>query len=235
MNDPIPLDDLIADDLLLDRLAGRHPAGDEPVAALLCAVASHADRPLTGRVPRRRIHGRRLLAAFAIITVGASGAGVAAAVTLPNYLPGAAERARVERAMDANAASDRPSALLTRLGIPAAPKGALGADRGLVLVRRADGLIVLLPAAAVAWPGEITVASTGLVASGGLAGLTGTPQVPGALGEGEGADDADGNAYAYGHDRGAAPRSGGPKLGTGAGSAGSTGGAGVQPGSDGSR
>ena len=57
-------------------------------------------------------------------------------------------------------------------------------------MRRADGQIVLLPAAAVAWPGEITVASTGPVASGGLAGLTGTPQVPGALGEGEGADDA---------------------------------------------
>ncbi len=124
MSDPIPLDDLIEDDLLLDRLAGRRPSGDEPVAVLLSAVAAHADRPLTGRARRRRPHGRRLFAAFAIITVGASGAGVAAAVTLPNYLPGAAERARVERAMDANAASDRPSALLTRLGIPAAPEGA---------------------------------------------------------------------------------------------------------------
>ncbi|HET8987310.1 MAG TPA: hypothetical protein VFN43_02275, partial [Humibacillus sp.] len=135
MSDPTPIDDLMADDLLLDRIAGRHAAGDEPVATLLCAVAAHADRPLTGGVRRRRAHGRRLFAAFAVITVGASGAGVAAAVTLPSYLPGAAERVRVERVMDANVASNRPSALLTRLGIPA--DAHLGAERGLVLVRRA--------------------------------------------------------------------------------------------------
>jgi hypothetical protein len=175
MNDPTPLDDLIADDLLLDRLAGRHPAGDEPVAALLCAVAAHADRPLAGRTRRRRAHGRRLFAAFAVITVGASGAGVAAAVTLPNYLPGAAERARVERMMDANAASNRPSVLLSRLGIPA--DADLGAERGLVLVRRADGRIVLVPAAAVSRAGEFSGAAVGFVGRE-LAGLTGTPQVP---------------------------------------------------------
>ena len=184
MNDPTPLDDLIADDLLLDRLAGRQSAGDEPVAALLRAVAAHADRPLTGRARRRRPHGRRLFAAFAVITVGASGAGVAAAVTLPNYLPGAAERARVERMMDANAASNRPSVLLSRLGIP--DDADLGAERGLVLVRRADGRIVLVPAAAVGRPGELSGAAIGLVARD-LAGLTGTPQVPGSPGKGSGA------------------------------------------------
>ena len=150
MNEPFPLDDLIADDLLLDRLAGRRPAGDEPVATLLSAVADHADRPLTGRSRRRRAHGRRLFAALAVLTVGVSGAGVAAAVTLPDYLPGAAERARIEKIMEANAASNRPSALLSRLGLPTAAVAELGAHRGLVLVRRTDGQIVLMPAAVVA-------------------------------------------------------------------------------------
>ncbi len=205
MNEPFPLDDLIADDLLLDRLAGRRTAGDEPVATLLCAVAAHADRPLTGRTRRRRTHGRRLVAALALLTVGASGAGVAAAVTLPDYLPGAAERARVEKIMEANAASNRPSALLSRLGLPAAAVAELGADRGLVLVlvRRADGQIVLVPTNAVA-PGAVKAASgiAGPTAGGRRAGLTGTPQVP--------ASDPglNGNAYAFGRGKAHAPAAG---------------------------
>ena len=195
MSDPTPIDDLIADDLLLDRLSARLPAGDEPVAALLCAVAAHADRPLTARMRRRHAHSRRVFAAFAVLAVGASGAGVAAAVTLPQYVPGAAERARIERAMDANAASNRPSALLSRLGIPA--DADLGAERGLVLMRLADGQIVLVPAAAASSASVLTRSFAGAGSGQRADALTGTPKVAangatgtgGVTGSGSGAGD----------------------------------------------
>ena len=176
MTDPTPFEDLIADDRLLDRLGRREPAGNEPLAALLSAVAAHADQPLTGRTRRRRAHSRRVFAAFAVITVGASGAGVAAAVTLPSYLPGAANRARIERIMDANAASNRPSVLLSRLGIPA--DADLGAQRGLVLVRRVDGQIVLVPVSAAARTGGLVGAAAEAAGALGsdLSALTGTPR-----------------------------------------------------------
>jgi hypothetical protein len=85
---------------------------------------------------------------FAAIAVAASGAGVAAAVTLPTNGPSPAERARIVEKMDEGARSEAPSALLSRLGLPQT----LGTTeaRGLVLARAAHGSIVLLPAAVVA-------------------------------------------------------------------------------------
>src|SRR6478672_6640882 len=142
------MSDLIADDLLLDRLAGRVDAGSEPVATLLGALAAHADTPLPSRTGRRRIANKhRYLGAFAALAVAASGAGVAAAVTLPTNGPSQADRARIVRKMDESARSDSPSALLARLGLPQT-SGTTEA-KGLVLARAEDGTIVLLPAAVV--------------------------------------------------------------------------------------
>ncbi|GAB3880620.1 hypothetical protein [Terrabacter terrigena] len=149
MNDFSPLgsaSDLLADDLLLDRLAGRRDPGGEPVAALLAALAAHADSPLTAHTGRRRIANKhRYLGAFAVLAVAASGAGVAAAVTLPDDRSMLANRARIEQRMEQNARSDAPSALLSRLGLPAT--GGTTAARDLVLARGANGTFVLLPAA----------------------------------------------------------------------------------------
>ena len=151
MNDLAPLggmSDLIADDLLLDRLARRGEAGPEPVAGLLLALAAHADSPLPARTGRRRIANKhRYLGAFAALAVAASGAGVAAAVTLPDGTL-VADRGRIAERMEQSARSDAPSALLSRLGLPTTD--ATTTARGLVLARGADGTIVLLPAAAAA-------------------------------------------------------------------------------------
>ena len=149
MNDLSPMSDLIADDLFLDRLAGRVDAGSEPLAGLLGALAAQADTPLPSRTSRRRIANKhRYFGAFAALAVAASGAGVAAAVTLPSNGPSQAERARIIRMMDDSARSDASSALLTRLGLP--QTSGTRQARGLVLARRDDGTIVLLPAAMVA-------------------------------------------------------------------------------------
>ncbi|WP_256793706.1 hypothetical protein [Terrabacter sp. Ter38] len=158
MNELSPMSDLIADDLMLDRLAGRVDAGSEPVSALLGALAAHADTPLPARTGRRRIANKhRYLGAFAALAIAASGAGVAAAVTLPTNGPSKADRARIERQMDDSARSSAPSVLLSRLGLPHTD-GTTSA-RGLVLARRDDGRIVLLPAAVAA----AEVASRGAV------------------------------------------------------------------------
>ena len=152
MNDISPFgsaSDLLADDLLLDRIAARADAGTEPVAGLLAALAAHADTPLPARTGRRRIANKhRYLGAFAVLAVAASGAGVAAAVTLPHEGSLLADRARIEQRMEQSARSGAPSALLSRLGLPATD-GTTTA-RGLVLARGADGTFVLLPAAAAA-------------------------------------------------------------------------------------
>jgi hypothetical protein len=149
VNDLSPLSDLIADDLLLDRLGGRADPGHEPIAALLGALATHADTPLPSRTGRRRIANKhRYLGAFAAVAIAASGAGVAAAVSLPDAAPSQSDRARIVQRMDESARSDAPSALLSRLGLPRT--SSVTAARGLVLARRDDGTIVLLPAAVAA-------------------------------------------------------------------------------------
>ncbi|CAN7480214.1 hypothetical protein LJR027_003088 [Terrabacter sp. LjRoot27] len=169
MNDLSPMSDLIADDLLLDRLAGRVDAGSEPVAGLLGALAAHADTPLPSRTGRRRIANKhRYLGAFAALAVAASGAGVAAAVTLPSNGPSQADRAAIVKKMDESARSGAPSALLSRLGLPQTT-GTTQA-KGLVLARADDGTIVLLPAAVVAARGRAAAAGTH-----GIPGVAGTP------------------------------------------------------------
>ena len=90
MTRPTPLSQVVADDLLIERVAGRQPAGDDPIAGLLAALAEHADRPLGRARTGRRFRHHRILSTFAALTIGASGASVAAAVTLPASPPSAA-------------------------------------------------------------------------------------------------------------------------------------------------
>lgn len=151
MNDPSPLSDLIADDLLLDRLAARVDAGSDPLAGLLGALAAQADTPLPLRTGRRRIGNRhRYLGAFAALAVAASGAGVAAAVTVPSHGSGQADRALTVTLTDDSARSHVPIAPLPRLGLPQTSRSTHAP--ALVLARRGDGAIVLVPAAFVAAP-----------------------------------------------------------------------------------
>ncbi len=91
MSASTPLPALVADELLLDRLGARADAGSEPVALLLGAVARHADNPLGGPARRSGRGRRRFVTVLTAITVGASGASVAAAVTVPRH--GGADRA----------------------------------------------------------------------------------------------------------------------------------------------
>ena len=118
MIEPTPLSDLVADELLLDRLAARADCGYDPLASVLGALATHADTPL-GRGPVRRGGRHRLFMTFAVLAVGASGAGVAAAVTLPD---------RPEtRAYVAPAAPARPAPAPGLTAVPAARPLALPA------------------------------------------------------------------------------------------------------------
>jgi hypothetical protein len=96
---PTPLSQVVADDLLIDRVAGGGPAGDDPIAGLLAALADHADRPLGRARTGRRFRHHRVLSTLAALTIGASGASVAAAVTVPDVPPSAAP-ARVASAPD---------------------------------------------------------------------------------------------------------------------------------------
>lgn len=158
--------DLLADDLLLDRIGGRREAGGDPVAGLLVALAAHADNPLPARTGRRRIANKhRYLGAFAALAVAASGAGVAAAVTLPDEGSAQANRARIEQRMEQSARSGAPSVLLSRLGLPATD--GTTAARGLVLARGANGTFVLLPAAAAAAQAKAFAAGRGTGADSG--------------------------------------------------------------------
>lgn len=204
MNDLSPMSDLIADDLLLDRLAGRVHAGSEPVAGLLGALAAHADTPLPSRSGRRRIANKhRYLGAFAALAVAASGAGVAAAVTLPSNGPSQADRARIVQKMDESARSDAPSALLSRLGLPQT-SGTTYA-KGLVLARADDGTIVLLPAG--------VVAAQMRAAAAGTHGMPGA--VAGAQGGGPGTSGPAGNGQAGNGQAGNGPGGTGGTVGSG--------------------
>ncbi|MGO4600994.1 hypothetical protein [Terrabacter sp. 2YAF2] len=151
MNDPSPLSDLIADDLLLDRLAARVDAGSDPLAGLLGALAAQADMPLPLSTGRRRIGNKhRYLGAFAALAVAASGAGVAAAVTVPAHGSSQADRALSVTLTDDSARSHVPTTPLPRLGLPQTSRSTHAP--ALVLARRGDGAIVLVPAGFVAAP-----------------------------------------------------------------------------------
>lgn len=207
MSDLHPIDDVVADDLLLDALGRRTGGSGEPVAAVLGALAAHADTALPGRsAHRRRRTQHRYLGAFAALAIAASGAGVAAAVSLPDRGPSSADRARVLQQMEDSAHSSAPSGLFARLGLPQT-SGTTEA-KGLVLVRRTDGAIVLLPPAqaaaveavvAAGGPGVVgdatqhgAAAQAGRVGHGGTGnqGTVGAGQTvhPPAAGSGEGGD-----------------------------------------------
>lgn len=84
MRELSPLNDVVADDLLLDRIASGAVDHPEPVAVLLGALAAHAAAPLQPVRTGRRSRRHRFLSGLAVLAVGASGAGMAAAVTQPN-------------------------------------------------------------------------------------------------------------------------------------------------------
>lgn len=91
MNDPAPLSDVRADEALLDRLGARTDAeATEPVAGLLAALGVLADEPVgpqgstRATSHRRTFRSRRSVAAAGLLAVALSGAGVAAAMTLPD-------------------------------------------------------------------------------------------------------------------------------------------------------
>lgn len=87
MTGPARLDDLFADDALLDRLAAREDVGDEPLALVLGSLASYVDQPI-GRhrpaVSRRRPARSQRVAIAGLMAVVMSGAGFAAALSLPD-------------------------------------------------------------------------------------------------------------------------------------------------------
>src|SRR6478736_4030213 len=151
MNDLSPMSDLIADDLLLDRLAARVDAGSDRLAGLLGALAAQADTPLPLRTGRRRIGNKhRYLGAVAALAVAASGAGVAAAVTVPAHGSSQPDRALTVTLTDDSARSHVPTTPLPRLGLPQTSRSTH--TPALVLARRGDGAIVLVPAGFVAAP-----------------------------------------------------------------------------------
>jgi hypothetical protein len=137
----IHLTDLAADEQLLDRLGSRSDAGSEPVALLLAALARHADSPLRPGPAPRRFTRRRTLTALTALVVGASGAGVAAAVSQPH--------AWLTREPRVAALDAMPRPALTQPGLSqltlSAPPAPLVANDGYDLVRDAAGQIVLLP------------------------------------------------------------------------------------------
>lgn len=143
MSTEIQLAQLAADDALLDRLGAlRGDGAHEPVAALLSAVARHADTPLRPGPASRPFRTRRALTALTALVVGASGAGVAAAVTRsdgwsPPLRPRATVLPHVARPPVASPISP---------GLPAPTRTVTGRTTDdYALVRDAAGRIVLVP------------------------------------------------------------------------------------------
>ncbi len=135
MSSPTPLSALAADDLLLERLGSRADAGGEPVAVLLSAFARHADTPLAGPARRGGRGRRRFVTVLTAITVVASGASVAAAVTLPHRTSGD----RAHHGLSTRAAFDGPTGA-TRATDSTGATGPTGAE-GLVALAPAAGVV----------------------------------------------------------------------------------------------
>ena len=98
MTHPLRVDQLAADALLLDDLAGRRYAGHDPLGLTLAALAAACDEPIgpaTRSRHRRRIGWSTLATGFFL----ASGVGVAAAVSgaLPSVDQGWDRPARIEQ------------------------------------------------------------------------------------------------------------------------------------------
>ncbi|WP_034722630.1 hypothetical protein, partial [Intrasporangium chromatireducens] len=90
MTGPAALNDVLADEALLDRLGARADTGSDPVAGVLASLAALSEAPIgparSARSTRRRrpSRTRRSVAAAGLLAVALSGAGVAAAMTLPD-------------------------------------------------------------------------------------------------------------------------------------------------------
>lgn len=94
MTDPAPLSDVLADEALLDRLGARADTGSDatsdPVAGVLASLAALSEAPIgptRSAQParhRRPSRTRRSVAVAGLLAVALSGAGVAAAMTLPD-------------------------------------------------------------------------------------------------------------------------------------------------------
>ena len=100
MTHPLRVDQLAADALLLDDLAGRRYAGHDPLGLTLAALAAACDEPI-GPATRSR-HRRRI--GWSTVATGiflASGVGVAAAVS--GALPS------VEQSWDRPVRSEQPA------------------------------------------------------------------------------------------------------------------------------
>jgi hypothetical protein len=147
MKTHVHLSELRADDLLLDRLAARADAGSEPVVVLLAALSRHAETPLRPARSVRRPRRHRALTAMAVVVLGASGVGAAAAVTQPGRIWPSRDSLRMTQ-LEAGAAT-APS---TPAPAPAARAGAPRAAAGgaYALIRDAADRIVLLPSGAAA-------------------------------------------------------------------------------------
>jgi hypothetical protein len=107
MTEPAQTSDVFTDEALLDRVGAGADAGADPVAGLLGALATIGEEPIGPRrspvlapVPaarRHRLGGRRSMAAAALVAVALSGAGVAAALTLPDLGSPAPAHSRTTR------------------------------------------------------------------------------------------------------------------------------------------
>lgn len=82
MTEPLRIDELGADDRLLDALAARTYDGADPIGGLLLSFARACDKPSPTALTRKRRSGRRIVVStFATAVFLASGASVAAAVS----------------------------------------------------------------------------------------------------------------------------------------------------------
>ncbi|HEU5144130.1 MAG TPA: hypothetical protein VFT81_03065 [Dermatophilaceae bacterium] len=153
----VHLSELLADDLLLDRVAARHDPGSEPVAALLAALARHADTPLRPARSARRFRRHRALTAMAVLVVGASGVGAAAAVTQPGRVWPSRDSLRMTD-LEAGAATAPSVPPVPPAPVPA-PTATAGAPRAAngayTLIRDAAGRIVLAPSGVVEARGRV--------------------------------------------------------------------------------
>lgn len=147
MKTHVHLSELRADDLLLDRLAARADAGSEPVVVLLAALSRHAETPLRPARSVRRPRRHRALTAMAVVVLGASGVGAAAAVTQPGRIWPSRDSLRMTQ-LEAGAATAPSTPAPAPAARAAAPRAAAGG--AYALIRDAADRIVLLPSGAAA-------------------------------------------------------------------------------------
>jgi hypothetical protein len=152
MRTHVHLSQLVADDLLLDRLAARSDAGSDPMVALLAALSRHAETPLRPASSPRPFRRHRALTAMAVLVVGASGVGAAAAMTQPGRVWPSRDSLRMTQ-LEAGGAT-APSTPVPAPKTSAAAPGSAGAAHALV--HDAAGRIALTPSGALGSRGGAT-------------------------------------------------------------------------------